>query len=63
MIPKGVKRRKTTITGYVIVAIGALQAAGPALQTILTSRQMAAFTVLGGVAVAVIGHYNNQEIL
>ena len=58
---KFARRNKTRLTGYIIVVIGALQTAGPALQTLLTSRQMAIFTIVGGLAVAIIGHYNASQ--
>lgn len=54
-------RTKTRISGYIVAALGALLAAGPQLQQLLTTKQLAIVTVVVGIAVAIIGHYNANQ--
>lgn len=52
------KTHPTRITGFLMVAIGALQANSNVLQTLLTDKQFAWFTVVAGAVVAGLGFLN-----
>lgn len=52
-------RHKTKITGLFLVLIGSLQANSSVLQTLLTPKQFAWFTVAAGLFVALLGFLNN----
>lgn len=48
----------TRITGLVLVIFGALQAAAPQFQVLLSPQEFAAFNIVVGVAVAGLGFLN-----
>lgn len=50
---------RTKIAGYAAVLAGALQGYLPQMGIFLTVKQMAATTMIVGIAVALIGHYND----
>jgi len=54
-------RVKTRFSGYAVVVLGALLAAGPSLQTVIGPKGLAYITVASGVVIAVIGHYNASK--
>lgn len=53
-------RNKTKITGLVIAVLGALQAASPQLQAVMSPRTYAITMIFLGVLVSVFGFLNSQ---
>lgn len=53
-----VDRIKTRLAGYIVVLLGTLLAMGPQLQQLISAKQLALVTIVSGVIVALIGHYN-----
>lgn len=50
---------KTKITGVLLIGIGSLQANAAFMQTLLTPRQYAYFTIGAGMFVAMLGFLNH----
>lgn len=51
----------TRITGLALVIFGALQAAAPQFQVLLTAQQFAIFNIAVGVLVAALGFLNAKR--
>ena len=51
----------TRITGLMLVIFGALQAAAPQFQVLLTPQEFAAFNIFVGVVVAALGFLNAKR--
>lgn len=54
-------RNKTKITGALLVVIGSLQANAEFMQSLLTPKQYAMFTIAAGMFVALLGFLNNPK--
>lgn len=56
-----INAHKTKIVGGLIVAIGALQTNQSTVQSMMTPKHFAWFTVCAGVLVAVLGFVNSSQ--
>lgn len=54
-------RHKTKITGFFLVVAGALQANSATLQSVLSPKDYALFTVIVGCIVAALGFLNGSH--
>lgn len=52
---------KTKITGFLLVVVGSLQANAAMVETLLTERQFALFTIIVGCIVAGLGFINGKR--
>lgn len=60
-VPKVARSHPTRITGLALVVFGALQAAAPQFQVLLTPQEFAAFNIIVGVFVAALGFLNAKR--
>lgn len=56
-----IRDHKTRLTGYITTGIGVLTTLNEPLREFLTKREMAAFTIVMGLAVAYFGHLNASK--
>ncbi len=55
------KRHPTKITGLALALVGSLQAQANTIQSFMTPKHFAVFTVCAGVVVAVLGFINSNR--
>jgi len=55
------KRHPTKITGGALALVGAIQAQATTIQTFMTPKHFAVFTVGAGVVVSILGFINSNR--
>ena len=55
------KKHPTKITGFMLATVGALQAQASTLQSFLSPRHFAYFTVGAGIVVSILGFINSNR--
>jgi hypothetical protein len=57
-----IARHRTRLLGYLIVFIGAIQASGPHLATVMSPLAYNWTMIVMGIVVTIVGHHNARDM-